>query len=333
MKKTILITWWTGYIGSHAVVAFEQAGYKTVIVDNLVNSSTDTLGWIKKILGGTPDFFEVDLRNKDALRCIFQKYEFDGVLHFAGLKSPGESQQKALYYFENNISGSISLFEVMEEFWVKKIVFSSSANTYSTQNIPPIKETDSQDTTNPYGTTKLLIEKILSDLVKFTWFQVVNLRYFNPIGAHSSGYLWELPNGIPNNLFPFIFKVLVWELPELSVLGNDYDTPDGTGIRDYIDVVDLVWAHVDAYRFLESGEKQEVFNVGTGKWVSVLEAIENVERVVWKKVKYTISPRRPGDIPISFCDTTKIQNILWWKAQVSLQESIANMWRFYNNNQ
>lgn len=337
MKKTILITWWTGYIWSHGVVAFEQAGYKTVIVDNLVNSSKTSLEGIKKILGYQVDFFELDLRNKDALREVFQKYDFDGVLHFAGLKSPGESQKEALYYFDNNIWGSMSLFEVMNEFWVKKIVFSSSANTYSTQNNPPIKETDIQDTTNPYGTTKLLIEKILRDLSNCNAFQVVNLRYFNPIWAHSSGNIWEEPEWIPNNLFPFIFKVLTGELKELSVYGDDYKTIDGTGIRDYIDVVDLIDAHLKAYKLLETQKENiwynEVFNVGTWQWLSVLQAIQAVEKVVGKKVNYKIVDRREGDIPISYCDTTKINNRLWFQAQVSLEKSIENMWRFYTHNQ
>lgn len=337
MKKTILITGWTGYIGSHGVVAFEQAGYKTVIVDNLVNSSKKSLDGIKNILGYQVDFFELDLRDKEALREVFKKYEFDGVLHFAGLKSPLESQKEALYYFDNNIWGSLSLFEVMNEFWVKKIVFSSSANTYATQNIPPIKETDIQDTTNPYGTTKLLIEKILRDLSNCNGFEVVNLRYFNPIWAHSSWNIGEEPEWIPNNLFPFIFKVLTWELKELSVYGDDYDTIDGTWIRDYIDVVDLIDAHLKAYNFLEKQSdtrwSNEVFNVGTGKWLSVLQAIHAVENVVGKKVNYKIVNRREWDIPVSYCDTTKITQILRFQSQVPLEKSIENMWRFYTTNQ
>lgn len=333
MQKTILITWWTWYIWSHAVVTFEQAWYKCVIVDNLVNSSTNAINWIEKILGYRPDFFELDLREKDKLEEIFKKYDFDGVIHFAWLKAPFESQEKALYYFQNNISWTINLLEIMNEFNVKNIVFSSSANTYSTLNIPPIKETDIQDTINPYWTTKLLIEKILRDLSKFNSFNVISLRYFNPIWAHFSWFIWEDPSGIPNNLFPFIFKVLTWELSELKVFWDDYDTMDWSWIRDFIDVVDLVESHLLAYKYIENNNMLwffEAFNVWTWKWLSVLEVIKSVEKILWKKINYSIWTRREGDIPISFCDTSKINKILGFESKLSLEESINNSWLFYN---
>ncbi len=334
MKKTILITWGTGYIWSHWVVAFEQAGYKTVIVDNLCNSSVETLDGIEKIIGYKPDFYDVDLRDKDTLEEVFSKYDFDWVIHFAGLKAPFESQEQPIKYFQNNISWSINLFDLMDKYKVLNIVFSSSANTYSTINVPPIKETDLQWTTNPYGTTKLLLEKILEDLSKFSNFNVINLRYFNPIWAHESGYLGELPEWKPNNLFPFIFKVLTWDLDELQVFGWDYDTVDGTWVRDYIDVVDLVNAHVLAYNKITNLNIKiwfnENFNVWTGEWVTVLESIEYVEKIVWKKVNYKVVDRRLWDIPVSFCNTNEIEKELWFRTKVSLNDSIENSWNFYN---
>lgn len=332
MKKKILITWGLGYIGSHAVVAFEEAWYEAVILDNLSNSCLATLRMISKTIWYTPKYYEIDLRDISKLDEMFSKEQLDWVIHFAWLKSPFESQKKSIYYFQNNVSGSINLFEVMEKYWVDNIVFSSSANTYESKNIPPIKETDLQWPSNPYGTTKLLLEKILEDLAKFTKFRVINLRYFNPIWAHSSWNLWELPDGIPNNLFPFIFKVLTWELYELKVFGWDYDTHDGTWIRDFIDVNDLVEAHILAYKKIEK-EKQwycDVFNVWTWRWISVLDAIKAVEKWVWKKVNYKIVERRKWDIPISFCDANKIKNELWFKSQIQLEDSVLKSWKFYN---
>ena len=332
MKKTILITGGTGYIGSHAVVAFEQAWYTTVIVDNLCNSSCNTLEGIKKIIWYTPDFFECDLRDKQKLEEIFEKYNFDWVIHFAWLKAPFESQKNPIEYFNNNVTGSLILFEIMEKYKVKNIVFSSSASTYSSTNIPPISENDLQVTSSPYGTSKLLIEKILWDLWKFSDFKVMNLRYFNPIWAHESGELWELPDGKPNNLFPYIFKVLLWELQELQVFGDDYETKDGTGIRDYIDVNDLVDAHILAYEKLELSNKKSYKNYNVWKWVgvSVMEAIQTMEKVLWKKVEYKILQRRTGDIAISFCNASKIHKDLWFTAKISLEKSIENSWKFYN---
>ncbi|NUJ98137.1 UDP-glucose 4-epimerase GalE [Candidatus Gracilibacteria bacterium] len=368
MKKTILITGGIGYIGSHGVVAFEQAGYKTVIVDNLSNSNVDILVGIEKILGYKPDFFETDLRtvkgellnekgiNKInyidgkkikgfySLEEIFQKYNFDGVIHFAGLKSVGESCQKALAYFDNNIVGSLKLFEMMEKFKVKNIIFSSSATVYNMDNRQDslkigLKEDELiGNTTNPYGTTKFLLENILKDLAKFSGFRVINLRYFNPIGAHNSGYIGENPSGIPNNLLPYIMKVATGELEELKVFGNDYDTLDGTGVRDYIDVIDLIDGHLKAYSNLESGfnersvsGKFETYNLGTGKGVSVLEMIEANKKVIGKDIPYKVIGRREGDLASVFCNPEKAEKELGWKTKISLEESLRNSWRFYNN--
>ena len=339
------------YIGSHWVVAFEQAWYKTIIVDNLSNSCLKTLRIISELIWYTPKFYETDLRDKDWLEEIFKKNKIDWVIHFAWLKVPFESQEKSILYFQNNITWSLNVFEIMEKYKVKNIVFSSSANTYCTSNVPPIKEDCIQSTTNPYWTTKLLIEKILEDLSKFAWFNVINLRYFNPIWAHPSWLLWELPDWIPNNLFPFIFKVLTWELKELNVFGWDYDTRDGTWVRDYIDVCDLVDAHILAYEKLNNithpyhtsstsintNGRLNIeewyfnnYNVWIGRGITVLEAIKTTEKVFGKKVNYKIIERRMWDIPISFCDTNKIKNELWFEQKVSLEESLKNSWKFYN---
>ncbi len=334
-KKNILITGWLWYIWSHWVVAFEEAWYNTVIVDNTTNSSIDTLLWIEKILWYKPDFFNVDLRDINNLEEVFKKYDFDWVIHFAWLKAPFESQNKAIYYFQNNIAWSLNLFELMDKYWVKNIVFSSSANTYSISNIPPISETDTQSTTNPYGTTKLLLEKILEDMSKFSNFNVINLRYFNPIWASSTWYLWENPNWIPNNLFPYIFKVLNWELPELKVFWWDYDTVDWSWVRDYIDVNDLVNAHLLAFKKLISLKDNNWYvnnyNVGVWRWYSVLEVINKVEETLWKKVTYRIVERRAWDIPISFCNTKKIEKELGFIPSISMHQSILNTWNFVKN--
>ena len=363
MKKTLLITGWTWYIWSHAVVAFEQAWYKTVLIDNFVNSSKNTLDALRKILWYIPDFFEWDLRNKDFLEEVFSKYSFDGVLHFAWLKAVWESTQKPLEYFDNNIVGSLRLFELMEKFSVKKIIFSSSATVYdsscfssdwvSLEKIPspltplPSKEREIWEEfsvwncTNPYGTTKFLLENILKDLSKFAWFQVVNLRYFNPIWAHESWYLWEDPSGIPNNLLPYVMRVVTGEYQFVRVFWDDYDTKDGTWVRDYIDVCDLVDGHLKAYEKMPSppaplpkGEGSELhwtfetFNLWTGKWVSVLEMIHSTQKVTGTNIPYQIFPRREWDVAEVFCNPEKAEKILWWKAKVTLEESLEKSFRF-----
>lgn len=329
MKKTILITWGTGYIGSHWVVAFEQAWYKTVIVDNFVNSNIETLDWIEKIIGYKPDFYEVDLRDKSKLEEVFEKYNFDWVIHFAWLKAVWESCEKPLEYFDNNIVWTIKLLELMEKYNVKNIVFSSSATVYEPTNKSPLNEKmKTGNCFNPYWTTKLLIENILKDLSSFSWFNVMNLRYFNPIWAHSSWYIWENPEWIPNNLLPFIMKVATWELDKVKVFWNDYNTIDGTWVRDYIDVVDLIDGHLKAYKNIKKWFN--VYNLWVGKWVSVLEMIEVVRKITWKEIPYEIAPRRAWDLAEVYCNPEKAFTELWWKAKTSLEDSIKNSWKFYN---
>jgi len=339
MKKTILITWWTGYIWSHAVVTFEEAWYKIVIVDNLSNSSLETLNWIEKIIWYKPDFFEVDLRDKEKLKEVFEKYDFDWVLHFAWLKAVWESCEKPLDYFDNNIVWSLRLFECMQEFWVKNIIFSSSATVYDSviyekQDFSGVIENDIVwNTSNPYGTTKFLLENILNDLSKFAWFNVINLRYFNPIWAHSSWFIWEDPDWIPNNLLPFIMKVANWELEKLRVFWDDYETIDGTWVRDYIDVVDLIDGHLKAYELIENLDFTwfiDTFNLWVGKWISVLEMIKFSEEITWKKINYEIVARREWDLASVFCNPKKARNILNWKSKTSLEDSLRNSWKFYN---
>jgi len=307
-QKIILITGGTGYIGSHAVVAFEQAGYQTVTIDNLSNSSLDAFDGVEKILGYRPIFHRGDIRDGDFLQGIFTEYAFDGVIHFAGLKSVGESCQNPIFYHLNNIGGSIELFRVMEEYGVRNIVFSSSATVYHSENQSPLTEDMRLGTTNPYGTTKLIIEKILEDLARDARWSVIALRYFNPIGAHSSGYIGELPNGIPNNLLPYIMDVAIGKREKVWVYGDDYDTRDGTGIRDYIDVCDLVEAHISAYQHLTSGYMP--INIGTGKGMSVLEMIQMVQEATGQTISYEIAPRRSGDIAQCYADISLAKKIL-----------------------
>lgn len=358
-KKILLVTGWTWYIWSHWVVAFEKAWYKTVIVDNFVNSNIECLNWIEKILGYKPDFFEVDLRDKDKLKKVFQKYNFDWVLHFAWLKAVWESSLKPLEYFDNNINWSLKLFELMNEFGVKNIIFSSSATVYKPSHLAPLPKVEGNitqsywlvetdlvwDCTNPYWTTKYLLEQILIDLSKFSWFRVMNLRYFNPIWAHESWYIWENPNWLPNNLLPFVMKVAVWELKEVNVFWDDYDTKDWTWIRDYIDVVDLIDWHLKAYEklinpsltlplnLMEGNNKWffETYNLWTWSWISVLEIIKNVQKITWKEIKYKITDRRSWDLAEVYCNPLKANTKLNWKAKISIEESIKNMWKFYSN--
>ena len=325
-QKTLLITGGAWYIGSHAVVAFEQAGYKTVILDNFLNSSNDNLIGIQKILGYSPDFYECDIWDQNELNKIFREYHFDGVVHFAGLKAVGESCQKPHLYHQNNIWGSLVLFGIMEQFGVKKIIFSSSATVYSSNNISPLTENMPLATTNPYGTTKLVLEKVLEDYAKQWDWSVTNLRYFNPIWAHPSWYIGEIPRGTPNNLLPFIMDVACGKREKVIVFGDDYPTSDGTGVRDYIDVCDLVDAHLQAYQALSQGLR--VYNIGTGSGTSVLEMICIVSDITGKQIPYEISERRPGDIATVFCDPFLAQKELGFKAKVSICESIEKSWNF-----
>lgn len=329
MKKIILITGGAGYIGSHAVIAFEQAGYKTVIIDNFANSSRENLDGIAKNLGYEVDFFECDIADRDTLKKIFEKYQFDGVLHFAGLKAVWESTQKPFEYYKNNFVGTVTLAEVMESFDVKKMIFSSSATVYSYKNISPFTEEMLLGTTNPYWSTKLIIEKFLEDLSKFADWQVTSLRYFNPIGAHSSGIIGEIPRGVPNNLLPYVLDVAKGKREKVLVFGNDYPTPDGTGIRDYIDINDLVEAHLLAYENLSP--KYEVFNIGTGKWTSVLEIITLTEKISGQKIPYKVVSRREWDLGEAFSSAKKIKEKLGWESKKAIEESIASAWNFVKN--
>lgn len=338
MKKQILITWWLGYIGSHGVVAFEEAGYQTVIIDNLSNTNLKVLDNIEKIIWYKPDFYKIDLREKYKLTNLFKKYSFDGVVHFAGLKAVWESCENVWDYHQNNVFWSINLFQVMQDFEVKNIIFSSSATVYDVKDenikISWLKETDiTWNTTNPYWTTKFVIEQLLKDYANHKSWKIVSLRYFNPIWAHKSWYLWEDPNGIPNNLLPFIMKVATWELKEVWVFGDDYNTIDGTWVRDYIDVVDLVEWHLKAYEYIQKWEAKwffETFNLWVGAWVSVLEMIKIVSEVVWKQIPYSIKPRRPWDLAIVYSNPSKANKVLGWQASTNIKESIKNAWKFYN---
>lgn len=338
-QKTILITWGIGYIWSHAVVAFEEAGYKTVIVDNLDNSCLSTYRNIWEILGYKPDFYEIDLRDKEKLQEVFKKYSFDWVLHFAWLKAVGESCEKPLHYFDNNIVGSLRLFELMQEYSVKNIIFSSSATVYDwviyerTDFLGALESDQTGNTSNPYGTTKFLLENILTDLSKFASFNVINLRYFNPVWAHPSWLIWENPEWLPNNLSPFIMKVAAWELPYLNVFWDDYETIDGSWVRDYIDVVDLIDWHLKAYELLENLDFSwfiDSFNLWTGKWISVFEMIEASKKATWKDIPFKIAPRRNWDIASVYCNPNKAKNILDWSAKTPLEDSLKNAWKFYN---
>lgn len=329
MKK-ILITGWLWYIGSHAVIAFEKAGYSPVILDNCSHTSETVISGIEKILWYFPPFFQGNMGDAALLERIFSEHSFDAVIHFAGLKSVGESTKHISLYHKNNISESIVLFEMMEKFGVRNIIFSSSATVYDGKNAPFFSEEDSLWTINPYGTTKLVLEKILEDYARHAGWAVMCLRYFNPIGAHPSGYIGEMPQWIPNNLLPYILEVAQWKREFLSIFWNDYDTPDGTGVRDYIDVNDLVEAHLSAYTHLQVGNT--ILNLGTGKWMSVLEMLRLTEEVIWKDIASKIVPRRNGDLPICCANPEKAQKLLSWKAHTSPKQSISTSWNFLQKN-
>lgn len=334
-KKQILVTGAAGYIWSHGVVAFEQASYKTVLVDNFSNSWDVNLHGITQILWYTPDFHELDLRDKSALVNLFKNYDFDWVIHFAGLKSVWESCLNPSLYFDNNIVGSICLFECMEKFWVKNIVFSSSATVYDSNNSLPFHEDHSVwNTNNPYGTSKFICEKLLQDMAQYNGCNVVNLRYFNPIWSHKSGLIWEYCDTHPNNLLPYIMKVAWGELNKLQVFWNDYDTIDGSGVRDYIDVNDLMDGHLKWYQQCQWQDGFfETYNLWVGKWVSVLEFITATHQSIWKDIAYDVTVRRPGDTAEVYCDPTKAQQKLNWKTHISLSESIQTSWKYYQYTQ
>lgn len=330
---SVLLTGGMGYIGSHTVVELMAQGHQVVILDNLANSSEKVLDRIEKITGEKPKFIKGDICNREDLEKVFSQENIDSVIHFAGLKAVGESNEIPLSYYQNNVAGSVMLFQVMAEFNVKKLVFSSSATVYGENNISPLVETMPISATNPYGQTKLMIEHILFDLAKSdTEWSIVNLRYFNPIGAHPSGEIGENPNGIPNNLLPYVAQVAVGRLECLSVFGDDYDTPDGTGVRDYIHVVDLARGHLKALEKLDKLSGCHAINLGTGNGTSVLDIVTTFKQVSGKDIPYNIVPRRAGDIATVFANAEKASQILGWRAEYDLNTMIEDTWRWQSNN-
>lgn len=330
----ILVTGGTGYIGSQTCVSLLEAGKEIVVIDNFSNSSPKSAKAVSEITGKTFPVIECDIRDKDKLREVFTEYKIEAVIHFAGLKAVGESCVKPLEYYENNIGGTIKLLEVMREFNVKCIVFSSSATVYGEKHTAPFREDmETGGTTNPYGTTKLFIEQILKDLCAAdSQWSVSLLRYFNPIGAHESGKIGEAPNGIPNNLMPYIAQVAVGKREKLSVFGNDYPTPDGTGVRDYIHVADLANGHVKALDRALSVKGCEIYNLGTGKGVSVLELRDAFVKATGVEIPYVITERRPGDIAVSYADPSKAEKILSWKAEKDIFDACRDTWKWQKNN-
>ena len=325
---SVLVTGGTGYIGSHTCVDFIEKGQEVVIMDNLCNSKIEVLDYIEKITGIRPKFYECDLLDKEGMKKIFDENPIDTVIHFAGLKAVGESVAKPIEYYKNNITGTLNLIEEMRDHNCFRLVFSSSATVYGKPKSVPIKEDFPLSTTNPYGTTKLYIEQILKDLcVADNRFSVVLLRYFNPIGAHASGLIGDNPNGIPNNLMPYVTRVAKGVLPHLNVFGNDYETADGTGVRDFIHVLDLAAGHYAALKALET-PGVSIYNLGTGNGISVLDIINTFERVTGIKIPYQIAPRRPGDIAECYADASKAEFELGWKATRGLDEMCASAWNF-----
>lgn len=325
---SILVTGGTGYIGSHTCVEFIEKGQDVIVLDNLANSKIEVLDHIKTITGIKPKFYEIDLLDREGVKRVFDENDIDTVIHFAGLKAVGESVAKPIEYYRNNIVGTLNLVEEMRDHDCFKLVFSSSATVYGKPKTVPIKEDFPLSTTNPYGTTKLYIEQILKDLcVADNRFSVVLLRYFNPIGAHESGLIGDDPNGIPNNLMPYVTRVAKGILPHLNVFGNDYETPDGTGVRDYIHVLDLAAGHYAALKALTQ-PGASVYNLGTGNGCSVLDIVNAFERVNNIKIPYQIAPRRPGDIAECYADASKAETELGWKANLGLDEMCASAWKF-----
>lgn len=330
----ILVTGGAGYIGSHTVIELIKAGHDVVIVDNLVNSSRISIKRVEEITGKKLPFYEVDIRDRKDLERVFAENRFDCCIHFAGLKAVGESVALPWEYYDNNINGTLVLLDVLRKNNCKNIIFSSSATVYGTPAMIPItEECPKGQCTNPYGQTKSMLEQIMMDMQKADpkWNMVI-LRYFNPIGAHQSGKIGESPNGIPNNLMPYITQVAVGKLKELGVFGNDYDTPDGTGVRDYIHVVDLANGHVKALKAIENNCGLAIYNLGTGQGYSVLDLVKAFEEANGIKVPYVIKPRRPGDIATCYSDPSKAERELGWKAQYGIVDMCRDSWRWQKNN-
>lgn len=329
----ILVTGGAGYIGSHTLVELIKKGYETVVIDNLYNSSEKSLERVEAITGVKPKFYFGDVRDEDLLRRIFTENEIEYVIHFAGLKAVGESCRKPLFYYDNNLNGTLVLVKVMTEFNCKNLVFSSSATVYGTPERLPLDETCRiGGTTNPYGTSKYFQEIMLTDICKADpdW-NVILLRYFNPVGAHESGLIGEDPDGIPNNLMPYVAKVAIGELKEVGVFGNDYPTPDGTGVRDYIHVVDLAKGHVAAIEKVKT-KGVHIYNLGTGVGYSVLDVIKAFSKACGRELPYVIKPRRDGDVASNFADSSKAKRELDWQAQLNLDDMCASSWNWQKKN-
>lgn len=329
----VLVTGGAGYIGSHTSVELLENGYEVIIVDNLCNSDKIVLDKIKEITNKTPKFYEIDITDKDKLEVVFKENKIDSVIHFAALKAVGESVQKPLEYYSNNLINTLVLLELMKKYDVKKFVFSSSATVYGNPKTCPILEDFPLSVTNPYGRTKLMVEDILRDICySDKSMDVAILRYFNPIGAHKSGKIGEEPSGIPNNIMPYITKVAVGKLPNVNVFGNDYDTLDGTGVRDYIHVVDLANGHVKALEKLNQNPGLITYNLGTGNGYSVLQLIEAVKKASGRDIPYKFTERREGDIATCYADPSKARAELDWEAKYELDEMCEDSWRWQFNN-
>ena len=329
----ILLAGGAGYIGSHTCIELISAGHTVVIADNLCNSKKEAVKRVEKIVGQEIPFYEINVCDHDSLRKVFSENKIDAVIHFAGLKAVGESCEKPLMYYRNNLDSTLTLLEVMKEFGCHNFVFSSSATVYGIPETVPLVETMPTSCTNPYGWTKLLSEQILQDVTKTDpELSVVLLRYFNPIGAHESGTIGENPNGIPNNLMPYITQVAVGKLKELGVFGNDYPTPDGTGVRDYIHVVDLAKGHVKAIDYADAHKGTEIFNLGTGVGYSVLDIVKTFSKVNNVEIPYQIKPRRAGDIAECYADPTKAKEVLGWTAEKTLEDMCRDSWNWQKKN-
>ncbi len=330
----ILVTGGVGYIGSHTCVALSEAGYAVTIIDNLCNSRMDVLSRLEKLCPKAPEFIEGDIRDAGLLERIFAEKTYHSVIHFAGLKAVGESTQEPLNYYDNNICGTVALLNAMRQFGPKSIVFSSSATVYGDPHSVPIREDFATSATNPYGRSKLMIEEILGDLhLADPMWKIARLRYFNPVGAHESGLIGEDPLGVPNNLMPYVAQVATGHRPYLNVWGNDYETPDGTGVRDYIHVLDLAQGHLAALRFLEANTEMITLNLGTGRGYSVLEMVAAFERACGKQIPYRIAPRRSGDIALCYADPTLACELLNWRATRELDQMCADAWRWQSKRQ
>ena len=329
----VLVTGGCGYIGSHTVVELINNNYEVVIVDNFSNSKPEVLERLKEITGKNIKFYEIDLCDKEKLETVFRENDIDAVIHFAGYKAVGESVAMPLKYYRNNIDSTLSLLELMNKYNVKKIVFSSSATVYGKPEVLPIKEDARLTTTNPYGATKLYIEGILNDMyISDNDYSIAVLRYFNPVGAHKSGLIGEDPNGIPNNLMPYIVKVANRELDHLNIFGDDYDTPDGTGVRDYIHITDLAKGHISALKYIIDNKGIDYYNLGTGHGYSVLEMVKAFKEVNNVDVPYQIGPRRDGDIDCCYADTSYALEKLGWKAEFGLNEMVSSAYNYVNKN-